>query len=441
MVLNMDRKKVFLLLISLVLTSLFASFVLAQQHQGDTFKLTEIFETIKGFDVFEAYQKFPFLIDTLIYFLFFISIAMATLGQHFKGNGGKGVVIAMGLALSVGISYWAKKVGFKLGNLGPLAALIFALVIGIWIYRIVRGENEAGAGIWISIIVIWVAFNMFFPQLVNTLQENKWGNMLLGVLTLLFIVALPMAATQFFKGSGERGRDEGGRWGGLWPGGGREPRTPEERRKKEEKEEEEEEKKEKEEEDKEVRAEIRDTAREIGELRKIHDEIGRLKGGVDRLLTAAPPNWPATINAYNRSVNDVKDDLNNLIELDERIKAHAERLYERYRSRVSRSGRARTRAGDRRRIIREIRDIYAAGTLIEAMIASVIGKLDSTRNLLRISTAWTTPYTAGYPGAPPTIPTPNESTILQAVLNEIKEAYNKAARLYNIEKRVLREIR
>ena len=221
MVLIMSRKKVFLLLVSLaVMTSLFAGFVLAQQQQGDTFKLAEIFETIEGFDVFEAYQKFPFLIDTLIYFLFFISIAMATLGQHFKGSGGKGVVIAAGLALSVGISFWAQKVGFKLGNLGPLAALIFALVIGIWIYRIVRGDKEAGAGIWISIIVIWVAFNMFFPQLVNTLQENKWGKLLLGVLTLLFIIALPMAAAQFFKGGGERG-EESGRWGGLWPGGGK----------------------------------------------------------------------------------------------------------------------------------------------------------------------------------------------------------------------------
>ena len=240
MVLNMDRKKVFLLVVSLVLMSLFTNFVLAQQQQGGTFKLADIFETIKGFDVFEAYQKFPFLIDTLIYFLFFISIAMATLGEHFKGSGGKGVVIAAGLALSVGLSFWAQKVGFKLGNLGPLAALIFALVIGIWIYRIVRGDKEAGAGIWISIIVIWVAFNMFFPQLVSTLQADKWGSLLLGVLTLLFIIALPMAATQFFKGSGGGGGEEGGRWKGLWPGGGRgEPRTPEERREEREREREE----------------------------------------------------------------------------------------------------------------------------------------------------------------------------------------------------------
>ena len=73
MALNMSGKRVFLLLVSLaVMTSLFAGFVLAQQQQGDTFKLAEIFETIEGFDVFEAYQKFPFLIDTLIYFLFFI---------------------------------------------------------------------------------------------------------------------------------------------------------------------------------------------------------------------------------------------------------------------------------------------------------------------------------------------------------------------------------
>ena len=88
MVLTMSKKKVFLLVTSLfVMVSLTASPVLAQQ--------------------WEFYDRFQPFIDVTIYFIFFLSIAQVTLGKHFKDSGGKGVVIAVGLALTAGMFIWA----------------------------------------------------------------------------------------------------------------------------------------------------------------------------------------------------------------------------------------------------------------------------------------------------------------------------------------------
>ena len=43
------------------MVSLFASFVFAAP---DEFRLSDVFETIQGFDIAEAYDRFPLIIDT-----------------------------------------------------------------------------------------------------------------------------------------------------------------------------------------------------------------------------------------------------------------------------------------------------------------------------------------------------------------------------------------
>ena len=211
----MNNKKVILLFISLVFMINLAAIVFAQATpEGTDFSLVEIFETVRGFDVAEAYGTFPFLIDTIIYFILFISIAQVTLGKQFEGPGGRGVVIAVGLAMAVAISFWAKNVGFTLGNLGPLAGLILALIIGIKIYRLLRGNESVGSGIWISIIVLYIGAFMFFPEIITALQTSKAGRLGLAILNIAFIIALPMAIISLFRTGG----------GGPGPGPGPGPR-------------------------------------------------------------------------------------------------------------------------------------------------------------------------------------------------------------------------
>ena len=113
MVLSMSRKKVFLLLVSLaIIMSLCANVVFAQNQN--------------------FYDKFHVYVDAAIYFLFFLGIAQFTLGRHFEGAGGRAVVIAVALGLTVGIIRWAEENDFMLGNLISTSAwrnFLYALAI------------------------------------------------------------------------------------------------------------------------------------------------------------------------------------------------------------------------------------------------------------------------------------------------------------------------
>jgi hypothetical protein len=212
--LNTGKKSVLLLLASLVIISLFSVLAFAAEDEG--INLVELFEVFEGFDIAEAYGKFPYIADSIIYFIFFISLAMATLGKRFEGSGGKGVVIALGVGFSTAMAFWAKQTGFTIGSLGPLAGLIFAITIGMWIFRILKGDQTAGSYVWMGIIFTYVAFMMFFPALVTEIRENKWGSMVFNLATILFVIALPMAFMKFFKSD----QQTSGTWKGLISGRG-----------------------------------------------------------------------------------------------------------------------------------------------------------------------------------------------------------------------------
>ena len=159
-------------------------------------------------------------------------------------------------------------------------------------------------------------------------------------------------------------------------------------------------------------------------------------------------------------------DLDELTELDEKIKSYAEKVYEL----LKRDKRARKK----RRIARNVNTIYRTGNLIEAMISDVKSKLSPTKDLDIILREWVVAWASplGYPGGPlpvghiyptgysltvpptspffpppppivpaPAIPTPNESTELEDVLKEMKRVYNLLVQLFNLEKKTLKEIR
>ena len=119
-------------------------------------------------------------------------MAQVTLGKQYTGGGGKGIVIAVGLGLSISLSFWAQKNGFTLGSIGPLAFGLLAVVVGIWLFKLVRGNSGIGTGLWISIIAIFLALHILFQDVVLELQGNRLGNIALAILSILFIVAVIM---------------------------------------------------------------------------------------------------------------------------------------------------------------------------------------------------------------------------------------------------------
>lgn len=201
MVLNMGKKRVFLLLVSLVMMSLLSNVVFAQ---------------IGDLDIDAAYEKYHLIIDGLIYFLFFISIAQVTIGKQFEGSAGKGVVVAVGLALTVSVFYWVQRTGFTLLKIWPFAMFILVALIVVWLFRSLKGDQKIGSGIWTAIIVIFIAVYMFFPGIIITLQNNRFGNLALSALGIIFLIAVLMFLFSVLKtgpGGGSLG-DSGGP--GFW---------------------------------------------------------------------------------------------------------------------------------------------------------------------------------------------------------------------------------
>jgi len=467
----MNNKKVLLLLISLVFIIGLAVIVSAQ-GDSETFRLTDIFETIEGFDVFEAYSNFSWLIDTFIYFLFFVSIAQVTLGKHFEGKGGKGVVISVGIALAVAITFWSRTVGFTLGSLGPLAGIIFAAVIGIWLYRLLKGDTNAGSGIWITIIIIYISFYMFFPEIIAALQANKWGRLGLAVLSVAFVIALPMTIVSLFKSKD----DNKGTFKGLLPGGGGNGnRTPAERR-------------EQEEEDREVREEealikidMRTTIDELKLIHSIYGKIQKMKGMTDEFMTnAGSTNWVAEVDEYNNKLQEVRDDLNKVNYFDEQVKQYSEYLYNKLGHRVGRgnpvSFARRETALKNRGIAQRVRREYETTKHVEVLIGQSDALLKTTERVPKICATWIAHAGIGpdathahlpaqvdgtgaanfprpaadplppfpVPGVPPAGVDLNdsaESYKLQAVLSEMKRVYDLLKDLFNSEATVSKKLR
>ena len=208
------QKKSLLILLVFLLISLFSFSVGAE---ADTVQLADIVETIEGFNIGEAYGTAPYVIDGIIYLILFIGIAQVTLGKRFEGKGGKAVSVAVGLALAFALSFWSINTGFMLGKLGPLAGMILVIVIGLFIYRLVRGNQEVGTGIWMGIFFIYIMVYVFFQDLIEALSATKWGRFALAIFNILGLIAIPMVLVRIFR-MGKSGDPNTPYFeNGLWP--------------------------------------------------------------------------------------------------------------------------------------------------------------------------------------------------------------------------------
>ncbi len=96
----------------------------------------------------------------------------------------------------------------------------------MWIFQFIRGKEEAGPTFWFAVMVIYISMYMFLPQLVEVLSTNKYGRLLLGVLSILFVIAIPMFIAGLFGKGPASAHSE---WGGIFGRGkkGDDSETPE----------------------------------------------------------------------------------------------------------------------------------------------------------------------------------------------------------------------
>jgi len=150
------------------------------------------FRPFEYLDFSEIYEWFSSVIDFVIFALIFVGLAQATLGRRFPGRAGRAVCIGVGFMLALGLVAVEQQLGFSLRSIGPVAATLLILLLGIMIYRMLhyaglsRASSAAAAYIAIFLTMLGIAPEFF--RWVS--DEVPWLATALIILAILAFVAL-----------------------------------------------------------------------------------------------------------------------------------------------------------------------------------------------------------------------------------------------------------
>ena len=229
--------------------------------------LDDILAPFEGLDIATTYDKYNSVIDFILYLIVFISIANVSLAKLLGGHGGKAVSVVVGISLAVSLSVWSAMANFSIKSFGPVAALIFMLVVGVAIYEQLKKVGLGKTGFFGSFIIMYFMMRSLSPEMFNWLATNypavnKLIYLLLGIGVVLMIIKLFNVGSRFATG----GRIDGG-------GGGHGFMNAVKKAKKEVQEIKEEEK-ETHEEKKDIKKEVKVTKHLIKEVHDIVNQIG-----------------------------------------------------------------------------------------------------------------------------------------------------------------------
>jgi len=123
----MNKKRVYIAIIAIVLFTLLATTVVAQL-------LEPILRPIADINIIGVMQgPYGIVVDTILIFVILVGAAMAGLGERFADN--KSIAVAVGIALALGGAYGEYVTGFRMINLWPLAMVMVLLAFGFAAYN------------------------------------------------------------------------------------------------------------------------------------------------------------------------------------------------------------------------------------------------------------------------------------------------------------------
>ncbi|MGV8086522.1 MAG: hypothetical protein ACP5N1_02740 [Candidatus Woesearchaeota archaeon] len=168
--------------------------------------LENVLKPFSGIDIGATYESYYPFIDAVLYFILFIGIASAGLGQTFKDN--KTISTIVGVMLAIGMSVFEYNTEFNIGKFAPVAALIFFLVIGIFLYNLIKNlTDQTFAAISLAFLVMYGLIQAMAPSLIEWINEVPWLNTIIALMLVASIIGLIYGIISLFKGikSGEQG--------------------------------------------------------------------------------------------------------------------------------------------------------------------------------------------------------------------------------------------
>jgi len=136
--------------------------------------------------IIQTWQSHPQLFDFLLYLLFFGAVARAALANHFPGQPGKAVAVAIGLTLAAALTKAQHTLGWSIDKLGPAAVFLIGLVLFITAYKLLSttGAPPLLSALGASLLIPVVA-HAAAPQLTRNITQKHPTAALIGTAGLL----------------------------------------------------------------------------------------------------------------------------------------------------------------------------------------------------------------------------------------------------------------
>lgn len=128
---------------------------------------------LEAIDLPSLYARHTSLVDFFLYLALFNGVAQVAFVKRLEGRGGRLVAGAIGAALAIAMTGLEAAVGFSLLSLGPLAAGILLLLVGVGIYRTVRLLGAApGTAAMLSLTLVALGIRAGSPRLADLISSS-----------------------------------------------------------------------------------------------------------------------------------------------------------------------------------------------------------------------------------------------------------------------------
>ena len=147
--------------------------------------INQILEPFREIDIASTYQQNYLFIDFVIYMLIFVGLSKFVFSKRFSGNGGKAILVGVGLILSLSMSVFSYTTGFSIGSFGPIAAIILMLLVGMLLFGFIRqiGGSSVNSGIG-AFIVTYFLMRSVTPEIYDWVAKRSFAAWIDAVLML-----------------------------------------------------------------------------------------------------------------------------------------------------------------------------------------------------------------------------------------------------------------
>ena len=182
------------LIILPILISLLSSIVYAKNL------LDSLFKPFFGWDIRATYERASVFIDFILYIFIFLYISRYAIGKRFEGQTAKALAVVISIVLTIGMSVFSTKMGFRLGDLGPLSALILFAILGIIAYNTLKGfgAGTPSAGAF-AFLLVYYTLKLSIPGFFTTF-ENLGDGIIGGILAIGVVSAIVVAVIGLISG-------------------------------------------------------------------------------------------------------------------------------------------------------------------------------------------------------------------------------------------------